>query len=291
MEKFIALLASALAYGAVVALVAVGLLVLVKATGVINLAQGELITTSAFVALWATRDLHLSLWLAYLISLAAVAVIALLLEMLITGPLKGKSVNVILVATLAVGLVIRALLSLWQGADSHPLAGPVGAGYLSIDGAQIAKQRVLLMVVSAVCVIVAMLVFQRTDFGRQVRALAADGEAARICGIRVGRVSRLAFVLSGLLAGVAGLMLAPLNGVDLTFGFNTMLVAFAAVTLGGFTSLAQTAFASLGIGILQQLVGGYIFTQYAAVLPFAVMLIAVIARPKGVLGSSQLARV
>lgn len=291
MEKFIALFASGLAYGAVVALVAVGLLALVKATGVINLAHGELITTSAYVAVWATSDLGLPLGVGYVLALAVVAVIALLLEVLITGPLKGKSVNVVLVATLAIGLVIRALLALWKGAQQYSLPAPAGSGYVTIGGAQVATQRLLLMVVSVVCVGAAIMLFQWTTFGRQVRALAADGEAARICGIRVGRVSRLAFVMSGLLAGVAGLMLAPLNGVDLTFGFNTMLVAFAAATIGGFGSLGRTAIAALGIGFLQQTLGGYVFTDYAALLPFVALLIAVILRPQGVLSSSQLARV
>lgn len=291
MEKFLALFASGLAYGAVVALVAVGLLVLIKATGVINLAHGELITASAYIALWAKTDLGLPIYAEYAVALAAVALAALLLELLISGPLKGKSVNVVLVATLAVGLVIRAILALWKGSQPYALPGPVGYGYVTISGAQIASQRILLMVVAAVSVGAAILVFQYTAFGRQVRALAADSVAARICGIRVGRVSRLAFVLSGVLAGVAGLMLAPLQGVDLTFGFNTMLVAFAAATIGGFGSLGGTALAAVGIGLLQQTVGGYVFTQYAALLPFVALLIAVIIRPRGVLTSSQLARV
>lgn len=291
MEKFIALFVSGLSYGAVVAVVAVGLLVLVKATGVINLAHGELITTAAYVALWATADLNLPLGLAYVLALVVVAVLALLLQLLITGPLSGKSVNVILVVTLAVGLVIRALLALWKGSQLYTMSGPVGTGYISILGAQVAAQRVLLMVVSLVFVVAAVVVFQRTTFGRQVRALAADGEAARSCGIRVNRISRLAFVLSGVLAGIAGLVLAPVQGISLSFGFDTMLVAFAAATIGGFGSLGYTALAALGIGFLQQFVGGYIFTDYAALLPFVALLIAVVIRPKGVLSSARLARV
>lgn len=147
------------------------------------------------------------------------------------------------------------------------------------------------MAVAVVCLALSIVIFNRTTFGRQVRALAADSEAARICGIKVGTVSRLAFVLSAVLAGVAGLMLGPVNGIDLTFGFDTMLVAFAAATIGGFGSLGRTAVAAVGIGLLQQTVGGYIFTSYAALLPFVVLLVAVVLRPRGVLASSQVSRV
>jgi branched-chain amino acid transport system permease protein len=291
MAKFIALFASGLSYGALVALVALGLLVLVKATGVVNLAHGELITAGGFLAIWGTKDLHLPLLLAYLVALIALAVISLLLELLINGPLRGKSPNVILVATLGIGLVIRALFALWQGSDPHKLAGPVGTGSVHIGGAAIDYQRILVIVVAAIAITGAVTMFAKTDFGRQVRALATDEETARLCGIRVKRVSRLAFITSAVLAGIVGLLLGPTNGVDLTFGFNIMLVAFAAAVIGGFGSLWGTTVAALAIGFLQQLLGGYIFTDYADTLPFVAMLIAVVARPKGVLSATRLVRV
>ena len=221
----------------------------------------------------------------------ALAVVALFLEMLINGPLRGKSPNVILVATLGVGLVIRALLALWQGSNPHKLAGPVGSGVVRIGGAAIANQRVLVVVVATLAIGAAVLLFARTDFGRQVRALSTDEETARLCGIRVKRVSRLAFVTSAVLAGIAGLLYGPTNGVNLTFGFDILLVAFAAAVIGGFGSLGGTTAAALGIGFLQQLVGGYVFTDFADVLPFVAMLIAVVLRPKGVLSATRLVRV
>ena len=221
----------------------------------------------------------------------ALAVVAIGLELLINGPLRGKSPNVILVATLGVGLVIRALLALWQGSDPHKLGSPVGTGSVHIAGAAIAYQRILVVVVAAVAIGAAVLLFAKTDFGRQVRALSTDEETARLCGIRVKRVSRVAFIVSATLAGVAGLLYGPTNGVDLTFGFNITLVAFAAAVIGGFGSLWGTTIAALGIGFLQQLLGGYVFTDFADVLPFAAMLIAVVVRPRGVLSATRLVRV
>lgn len=291
MGTFTTLLASGVAYGAVVAVVALGILVLVKATGVINLAHGGLLSIAPYLALWAMVDMSLPLGIAYAIGLAGSVVVALLLERLVSGPMKGKSPLVLLVATLAVALVITALLSVWQGADPKGLRGPVGTGYLEIAGVSISAQRALVIVVSALAMAAAVWLFERTDFGRQVRALAVDREMARLCGIRVNRVARLAFVLSGLLAGVAGLLLAPITGVDLELGFNTMLVAFAAATIGGFDNLRGTTIAAVAIGVLQQVVGYYFLPDYADILPFAVMLVAVVVRPAGVFSAVRTVRV
>lgn len=291
MGTFTTLLASGVAYGAVIALVALGILVLVKATGVINLAHGGLLSIAPYVALWGMVDMNLPLGIAYAVGLAATIVVALLLERLVSGPMKGKSPLVLLVATLAVALVINALLAVWQGADPKGVRGPVGTGYLDLAGVAISAQRVLIIVVAALAMGASVWVFERTDFGRQVRALAADREMARLCGIRVNRVARLSFVLSGALAGIAGLLLAPVTGVDLDLGFNTMIVAFAAATIGGFQNLGGTTIAALAIGILQQVVGYYFLPDYADVLPFAVMLIAVVIRPAGVFSAARTVRV
>lgn len=291
MGTFVTLLASGIAYGAVIALVALGILVLVKATGVINLAHGGLLTIAPYVALWAMVDMELPLGVAYVLAIAAVIVVALLLERLVNGVMKGKPHLVLLVATLGVALVIGAVLSVWQGADPKGIRGPVGSGYLQFAGVSISYQRVLIIVVATIGMIGAVWLFERTDFGRQVRALAADREVALMCGIRVNRVARLAFVLSGALAAVAGLLLTPVSGVDLELGFSTMLVAFAAATIGGFDNLRGTAVAALAIGVLQQVIGYYFLPDFADILPFAVMLVAVVIRPAGVFSAVRTARV
>ena len=291
LSTFVTLLISGISVGAIIAVVALGFLILFKATGVVNFAHGDLMTLAAYLAVWAGTSLSLPVLPAYGVALVGVAIAGLVLERLVFAPLRGKSLNVMLVATLGAALVIQAALALWQGSDPKALAGPVGTGVVRIAGASVAWQRVLVIVTGAAAIVVSILVFERTQFGRQVRALAADREAAMLQGIRVRRVGMIAFIASAVFAGIGGLLITPLTSVTLTFGFNIMLSAFAAAILGGFGNLAGTAAAAVGLGLVQQLVGGYVLTEYSVVLPYVVILLAVVLRPQGLLGMTRQSRV
>lgn len=291
MEKFVALLASGIAIGGVSAIVALGFLVLYKATGVVNFATGDIVTLGAYLAFWAIEDLGLAIIPGYVFALGLVALAGLALDRLVFRPLRGKSLDVLLVATLGAAVVIRAALALWMGSDPKRLATPVGQGVVFVAGAAISYQRILTVTVAVIAVALCAWTFQGTQLGRQVRALAADPEAATLQGIRVKRVSMLAFIASAVFAGLGGILVAPSSTVNLTFGFSVMLTAFAAAIMGGFGSLVGTALAAVALGIVQQLGGGYLFPDYADQLPFVAMLIAIVARPKGLAGATRKARV
>jgi branched-chain amino acid transport system permease protein len=289
--RFVALLASGIAFGAIIAVVALGFLILYKATGVVNFAHGDLMTLGAYIAVWAIADLKLPIVAGYVVALVLMAVVGLVLERVAYVPLRNKPPNVVLVATLGASLVIEAVIALWQGSNPEELASPVGYGVVHIAGAAIADQRILVVIVAGIAIAACMYVFQRTQFGRQVRALAVDQETAMLYGVRVRRVSALAFMISAVFAGLGGILITPLTSVTIDFGFNTLLTAFAAAIIGGFGSLGGTAAAALAIGLLQQLVGGYILTNYSDLLPFLAILVAVVIRPKGVLGTIRNVRV
>lgn len=291
MEKFVALLASGIALGGVSAIVALGFLVLYKATGVVNFATGDIVTLGAYLAFWSIDDLGLAIVPGYVFALILIAVVGLLLERVIFRPLQGHSLDVLLVATLGAAVVIRAALALWQGSDSKRLPTPVGDGAVFIAGAAVPYQRILAVLVALAALALCVWVFQGTQLGRQVRALAADAEAATLQGIRVKRVSMIAFASSAVFAGLGGILIAPSSTVNLTFGFSIMLTAFAAAIMGGFGSLVGTAVAAVVLGVVQQVGGGYFFPDYADQLPFVAMLIAIVARPKGLASANRKARV
>lgn len=289
--NFVALFASGIALGAIVALVASGFLVLYKATGVVNFAHGDLMTAGAFVAVWAINVLHLPTVLGYVVALVGLVLVGFLLERMVYSPLRHRSMMVIVIGTLGAALVIRYSLALWQGSKPQQLPTPVGNNnVLELFGAAIAYQRILIIVVATIVLTGLYLLFHLTSFGRQVRALAADRETAQLQGIRVRRMSMIAFGISASLAALAGILLAPLVSVDLTLGFNIMLIAFAAAIVGGFGSLTGVIVGSLIIGLVQQLLGGYIFQSFSAALPFVVMLIIIVARPTGLFSEASRGR-
>jgi branched-chain amino acid transport system permease protein len=282
MDRFVALFASGIALGAIVALVAAGFLVLYKATGVVNFAHGDLMTAGAYVAAWGVNTQHMPILVAYAVALVVLALVGILMERLVFAPLRHRSMMVIVIGTLGAALVIRYSLALWRGSTPQQLPTPVGTNNVwHVAGAAIAYQRTMIVIVATIILGGLYYLFHGTSFGRQVRALAADRETAQLQGIRVRRMSLIAFGLSAALAALAGILIAPLTSVDLSLGFNIMLIAFAAAIVGGFGNLTGVIVGSLIIGLVQQLVGGYVFQTFSAALPFVVMLVIIVLRPTG----------
>jgi branched-chain amino acid transport system permease protein len=286
-DTFISLLISGIALGAILALVAVGFLVLYLATGVINFAHGDLVTLGAYIAIWAISSIGIPIVLGYIVAVLLMFGIGVGLERVAHAPLRTRPPMVVVIATLAAAIVIEGILAAWQGAAPKLLPSPVGDNTWNIFGVPIAQQRILIIVVTAIVLGAVMIGYQKTSIGRQVRALASDPETAQLYGIRTGAISMLAFGLSAALATLAGVLVAPLSAADLTFGFNLMISGFAAAVLGGFGSIGGVVLGALAIGLIQQLVGGYIFTNYAETLPFVVMFVVIAVRPQGLAGFSR----
>lgn len=290
MERFVSLFVTGVAQGAVFAVVALGFLLIHKATGVINFAQGDLVTLGAYIAIWAATDLELPLLGAYAVAVAALAAVGVLIERFAYAPIRDRSIHVVVISTLGAALVIRAVIVLWRGTAPTRLRGPLGFEVVEVLGARIPKQNLLIIGVTAVCVAALWLLFHRTQFGRQVRALASDRMAAQMQGIRVARMSMLTFGLAGGLSALAGVLIAPTRAVTVDLGFGPMLYAFAASILGGMGSIGGVVVGALAIGLVQQLGGGYLSPDYAEVYPFVLMLLVIALRPQGVLGSEVRAR-
>ncbi|MET7394003.1 branched-chain amino acid ABC transporter permease [Dactylosporangium sp. NPDC005572] len=287
MDNVIALTASGIASGAVLAIAALGFLVLHNATGVVNFAHGDLITLGAYLGVWATTDLGLPVLPGYLLALLVMAAVGLLIERTAFAPLRKKPLIVVVIATLAAATVIRGLIAVWQGSTPKTLPSPAGDGALRIAGATIAHQRLLIVAVAAVAVVALLLLFGRTSFGRQVRALATDPDTARLQGVRTKAIGMAAFVISSVLAGLAGLLVAPLGAVDLNLGFGLMITAFAAAVLGGFGSLTGVVLGALAIGLIEQLVGGLLFPSYSTMLAPIVLFLVIVFRPQGLVNVTR----
>ncbi|WP_415977148.1 branched-chain amino acid ABC transporter permease [Rhodococcus sp. 077-4] len=284
MSTFVALCFSAAAYGAVLALAALGFLVLYKATGVVNFAHGDLVTLGGYIALWFLVDVGMYPVLGYLAAIATMFCIGVVLERVAYAPLRKRPHLTVLIATLAAALVIRAAISLWQGSTPQRLPSPADGTVIMIFGASIGGQRIVIIVVAAVCIAGVAWLFGYTSFGRQLRALASDRETAELYGIRSGRISVVAWGMSAALAALAGVLVAPLSSLDLNFGFTIMLAAFAAAVLGGFGNLWGVVAGSLAIGAIQYLLGGYFLQDYAMILPYVAMLIILASKPQGLFG-------
>ena len=287
MDRFVALLFSGITDGAITALAAVGLLVLYKATRIINFAHGDLITLGAFLDVWLVSDQGWGYVPGTITAMGIMVAVGVAMERVAVAPLRGKSVHVVVIATLGLGLAIRTLIAQWQGNDPRRLPSPVQGDSTSVLGATINHHRFLIVVVAVACLAGVFLFFARTRYGRQLRALAADRDMAQLAGVRVGALSMGAFGASAAVAGLCGMLLAPLSAAELTLGFAVMLNAFAAMIIGGFGGVGGVVLAGLLIGVVERVVGGYVLTDYSSALPFVVMIGAIALRPEGIFGAQQ----
>ena len=283
MARFVALMAAGIAQGSIAALIALGIVLLHKATGIVNFAQGDLVTLGAYIGYVLIVDHHVNTPLAYLLTLIAVFIVGMLIERIGYAPLRKYSLLTILISTFALALGLRSLIVLWQGTNPKTLPSPVGTGIWHLFGAAIPYQNILIVVATAVLLVALIGLLQKTALGRQVRALAADRETAMLQGIRVTWLSIMMFGLSAAMAGFAGLLVAPTLSVTPDLGFSLLLGSFAAIVLGGFDRIGGTVVAAIAISIATQMATGYISPNYSEAYPFLILLGALIIKPEGLI--------
>jgi branched-chain amino acid transport system permease protein len=285
MSDFTSYMAAGISKGAVVSLAALGFLLTYKATGVVNFAQGSLISLGAYFAIWGSERWGMPIVAAYLFSMAVLFVIGVGIERVAYAPLRGRSIHVVVIATLGASIIIETLINLWYGPNPRRLDTPV-SGNFKLFGANIPWQRVLVCVVTLVVVTALIYIFNKTQYGRQVRAVAADRDTARLYGVPVSLLSMTAFGLASALAGLAGVLIAPLGSVDISFGFLVMLGGFSAAILGGFGSLGGVVVGGLIIGMVEQVFASYNYfgfnvRDYQSIWPFVLMLAVIAVKPTG----------
>jgi branched-chain amino acid transport system permease protein len=284
MERFVAIMASGIANGAIYALVALGIVLLLKATAVINFAQGDLMTMGAFISFFFLIDVGLGHLATATLVIVLMLVTGVVLERVGYAPLRKRNPLTVVIATFALGIGIRAALVLWQGTTPRSLPAPF-PGTFELFGAQIQYQVVLVIGVLLVVAALLYVLFQVTPVGRQVRALAVDRETAILQGVRVRRLSPLTFALSSAMAGIAGYLIAPLLSVSPFLGFGLLLNAFAAVILGGSERLGGVAFAAIFVAVAQALLGGYVSPAFVDAYPFIILMVVLAVRPQGLVRS------
>lgn len=274
------------AQGCIAGLIALGIVLLFKATGVVNFAQGSLLTLGGYVGYWLQVKHGIPAVPAYILTVLAVFVVGMLIERVGYAPLRRHSILTILISTFALAEALQAVIILWQGSEPKNLPSPVGSGTWRLLGAAIPYQNILIVVMTLVLLAGLMVMLHRTALGRQVRALAADRETAMLQGVRVSMLSLLMFGLSAALAGLGGVLIAPRISLSPDFGFGLMLSSFAAVVLGGFDRIGGTVTAAVAVGIAQQLLTGYVDANLVQAYPYLILVVALILKPEGLIKGS-----
>jgi branched-chain amino acid transport system permease protein len=278
---------SGLAAGGVYAFIAVGFVTIHAVTGFINFAQGEFAMVAALVAA-ATARAGAPLPLALVAGVTLAVVAGLLVERLAVAPTRSLSPLVVLVMTIAASGALRGLALLLFGTVPYSLPPFSSGAPFMVGGAAISLQEVWVVALTAVAMGLLYVFFERTPAGTAMRAAAANPIASRLVGIRPATMSLLAFGLSALLAGVAGVAVAPITLANYEMGLVLGLKGFVAAVLGGINSAPGAVLGGLLLGVLESVGAGLISSGYKDAFAFGALLVALVLRPQGLLAAGRL---
>ena len=284
------LLAGGLSTGSIYALVGLGLMLAFKGTGVLNFAQGELVTLGAYTALFLSLTTSLPYWAIFILTVLLAGIVGVAFERLLIRPLMLAPEFTVVVATLAVGLMIKdALRIAWQETVSS-IPSPFADVSVRFGDISINAQYLWVTFCALAIMGILALFFSNNLAGKAMRAVAQNQTAARLMGIRVNRVFSATFALSTAIAALAGILIAPLHGIEPEMG-SVLIKGFVAAVLGGFNSLVGCVIAAFMLGVIETFGGAFFGGLFKDVTAFALLIIVLLVRPNGLFGSAEARRV
>ncbi|WP_088279811.1 branched-chain amino acid ABC transporter permease [Ideonella sp. A 288] len=279
------LLISGIALGCIYALIALGFVLIYKATETVNFAQGELMMLGAFGALILMKVVGWPFWAAAPLAVVGMMAMGVGIERLVIRPILGQPQFTIVMLTIGLGYLSRGLVTMIPeiGSDTNTLEVPYKGQVIDLGGAVISVDQ--LMVIGATAVLCALLyaMFRYTKVGIAMQAASQNQLAAYYMGIPVRRLNGLVWGLSAGVAALAGLLLAPVTFVHVNMGFIG-LKAFPAAVVGGFGSLPGAIVGGLTIGLVEALAGFYLPEGFKDIAAYVVVLVMLVVRPNGLFG-------
>lgn len=294
MDTLLTATVQGLLLGGVYALIAMGVLVIAKATKVFNIAHGNIMMMSAFFTWWVISDLGLPIWASLILVALFSVVIALVMERFIMRPLVGRPMLIPFVATLVAGLAIKGISQLWWGGDPRTMPQILPTGSFSAGGVAFSWALLFSFVVATVMFIAFVLFFQYTRMGLAMRSVAEHQVVSQSLGINVKTVFVVSWVIGCLSAAVGGILLSSMFILDSSLGDFGVMRALPVLLLGGIESVPGAFIGALIIGLVETLSGTYIdphVTAFREVLPFVLMVVILMVRPNGLFGLKQIRRI
>ncbi|MGO8868658.1 MAG: branched-chain amino acid ABC transporter permease [Alphaproteobacteria bacterium] len=293
MMMFGYLLASGITTGALYALVALGITVVYKATRAVNFAHGDLFMICGFIA----YTFHVMWGMPYVLSLvlavAAGFVIGGVAERIAFRPLMEQSLVSVLLATIGLSFVLKGVArGIWGGKGDFipfpPLASPTP---ISLGGILVMPQQLIVLAGAIAVMLLFAAFFKFTRLGKMMQATADNQKAAKLVGIRTGRVYMYTFAVGTSVAGAAAVLMAPITLLYPDIGFVLFIKSFAAAVLGGLTSIPGAVVGGFLIGLIEAFSGGYINTNLQDVSSYIVIMLVLIFLPQGLFGGRSLRKV
>jgi len=282
------LLISGLANGCVYGLIALGFVLIYKATEAVNFAQGDFMMFGAFITIWLTNAdyMGINFYLAVPLAILIMGILGYLLDMLVIRRMFGQPQIAVVILTIAIGFILRFIAGVIWGHEPHLLETPFAGKELKIGSLVLGFEEIAIIIVTLLLTLFLFLFFRKAKLGQAMQAASQNQLAAYYVGIPVKKVQSLIWALAGVVAAVAGALFASKGAIDPSTGLLG-IKAFAAAVIGGFGSLPGALIGGLIIGVVEPFAAYYLPAGYSQVAPYAIMLLVLILRPAGLFSQMQ----
>lgn len=289
---FLQQLTNGLTIGVIYALIALGYTMVYGILKIVNFAHGDIFMIGSFLGLFFMQEFQLPLYLAFLLSAVVTAGIGMLIERLAYRPLRLADRIVPLISALGVSTLLVSLAQKLWGTEMHPFPTTFGSRTYTLGSITFSEIQILILLLSFLLMLGLQLFVTRTKTGTAMRATSMSLTNAALMGINTNRMISLAFAIGSSLAACAGIMVGIYyNAVYPTMGYMAGINAFTAAVLGGIGNIPGAMLGGVLLGLVETLGGAYISTQYKSVISFSILIIVLLIRPSGILGSKEINKV
>jgi branched-chain amino acid transport system permease protein len=279
------LFVAGLATGGIYALAAIGFTLLWQTSQTINFAQGEFVMLPAFFVLIGMGFFGLPFWVAVLLGVAvSIVTLGLMFKKLMVDPMIRHGVLPLVIATIGLAILMKEAVREFYGADAWPFPPLAAATNVTVLGAALAVQSLVVLGISIAAVAALQLFLNGTRTGRCMQATAQNPTVARLLGVPVERMILFTFLINAALVALASLLITPIYLAKFTNGELLGLYAFIAAIIGGFNQVRGAIAGGLLLGVIDNFTAVYISTQYRLVVPLLFLIIIILFRPQGLLG-------
>ncbi|MGB7631580.1 MAG: branched-chain amino acid ABC transporter permease [Candidatus Deferrimicrobium sp.] len=295
-QYFLQLVISGLVIGSIYSAVALGFVIIYKATRVVNFAQGELLMVGAYVCYAFLVQMHVPFGVALLLTIGFSMVLAMIIERLILRPMIGEPIISIIMVTIGLSLVLRSAVSVVWGTDIlvyEPKLFPQET--ITLAGMPVSLEFVWCFVLSIFLLAVFSVFFKYSKAGVAMRATAFNQQVAQSMGISVKYIFAMSWVISAVVSGIGGVLIGNINGINNTL-YHFGLKVFPATILGGLDSILGAALGGMIIGVLENLSDGLCNTYFGLsgvkeVAPYIILVVILMIKPYGLFGTKEIERV
>ncbi len=284
--EVIQLLISGTSQGCVYGLIALGFVLIYKATEMVNFAQGDIMMLGAFFAFTYISILEFNFFIALAATIVTMAALGALLERTILRSMIGEPPFSVLMLTIGLGFIIRAAAGAIWGNEPRSIPTPYAGGVLSYGEVIVGYENIVIILGTLLLCGFLFLFFKFSRMGIAMQAVSQNQLAAYYLGVPVKRIYSLVWALSAIISAVAGILIAPVSLISPLMGFIG-IKAFAAAIVGGFGSLPGAIIGGLIIGIVEQFAGLYLPTGFSDVSAYVVLLLMLLIRPQGIFTSMR----